>query len=250
MRKGKLKINGNRKYFEGSVYPSRFNGDFEIIQYAEAKRVLIRFVATGYEYWTSVTRIVQGDVKDRSIMTPLYGVAYNDADYTVETGVAGNKKTCPYYRVWRNMVVRCYSGRYSAYEGCSVCEEWLYFTRFRTWMETQDWKGKELDKDLLIENNKEYGPNACLFVTRDVNVFAIGKSASRGDLPQGVTLNKYGRYIAQGIKENGDHGYLGSFKTADEAHAAWKQSKSLRAVTLAAEQTCERTAEAILKRFA
>ena len=241
---------GDTKYSKGSVFESNLHGPIEVIEFVHSKMILVRFFNTGYEYWTSSTRIVRGEVKDRSIIIPMYGVAYNDADYTVETGTAGNKQTCPYYRVWRNMIVRCYSDQYPAYVGCSVCPKWLYFSQFKSWMKTQDWVGKELDKDLLIEGNREYGPNACLFVTRDVNVFAIGKSDLRGTLPQGVTLNKHGRYIAQGVKEKGDHGYLGSFSTAEEAHEAWRQAKKLRAIALAAEQTCERTAEAILKRFA
>lgn len=247
-----MKINGNRKYFEGAIYPSRFNGDFEIIKYTESKKVLIRFIDTGYEYWTSVTRIVNGDVKDRSIIIPLFGVGINDADYVVETGIAGQKYTCPFYRVWRNMLGRCYNNpeQNPTYVDCFVVTDWHRFSTFKSWMQTQDWEGKELDKDLLVEGNKEYGPNTCLFVTRKVNLFTIGKSNSRGELPQGVTLNDYGRYIAQGYKPDGKYGYLGSFSTVKQAHDAWKQSKKVRATVLAAEQTCERTAEAILKRFA
>jgi hypothetical protein len=62
-----------RKYFEGDVYSSNFCGDFTILEYKHSKKVLVSFINTGYSYWTSVSRIVRGEVKDPSI-SRVFGI--------------------------------------------------------------------------------------------------------------------------------------------------------------------------------
>lgn len=100
----------------------------------------------------------------------IYGVGINDAGYAVmkreEAGYVDGKRkrklvwACPYFRAWSSMLSRCYSTkwheRYPTYKGCTVSKEWHTFSNFRAWMVTQDWEGKSLDKDLLIEGNKIY----------------------------------------------------------------------------------------------
>ena len=66
----------------------------------------------------------------------VYGVGINDADYVVRRmktiKVNGKRKQklvweCPYYRVWKAMLQRCYSiktqDKNPSYKGCSVSEE-------------------------------------------------------------------------------------------------------------------------------
>ena len=68
----------------------------------------------------------------------VQGEGINDADYVIKKNetieVDGKQKlkrvwVCPYYRVWANMLRRCYSARwqekYQTYAGCTVTEEWL-----------------------------------------------------------------------------------------------------------------------------
>ena len=112
------------------------------------------------------------------------GVGNNDSDYVVtkfETIVVNGKLkqkliwVCPYYRVWKGMLERCYSIKYQesqpTYIGCSVTDEWLTFSAFKNWMEKQNFEGMQLDKDLLIEGNKVYSPETCVFVSGMVNNF-------------------------------------------------------------------------------
>ena len=77
------------------------------------------------------------------------------------------------------MLQRCYSEshlvRQPTYKGCSVCEEWLTFSNFKSWMEQQDWEGKQLDKDLLVYKNKIYSPETCVFVSSVINSFFVEK---------------------------------------------------------------------------
>lgn len=160
-----------------------------------------------------------------------YGVGINDADYQVSPR-AGNKRiTCPYYATWSGMLARCYSPvhleRRPTYVGCSVCEEWLTFSKFKAWMEVQDWEGKQLDKDLLIPGNKIYGPDTCVFVSRDLNMFVNDRAACRGNSPIGVSwYPRLGKFQAScknpftGVQE-----YLGLYDCPEDAHEAWRQRK-------------------------
>lgn len=103
----------------------------------------------------------------------IYGVGVNDSDYKVNPTVKGKRVKCPFYMKWRNMIARCYSSAYHkikpSYKGCVVCSEWLSFSNFKSWMIKQDWKGKQLDKDIVKLGNKEYSPSTCVFVSNSVN---------------------------------------------------------------------------------
>ena len=121
----------------------------------------------------------------------VYGVGINDADYFVTKNENGKIVwMCPYYQTWTSMLKRAYSDkckqRQPTYQGVTVCEEWHSFMRFRAWMETQDWEGKQLDKDILVQGNKVYSPNTCVFVDGVVNSFLLDCAASRGEWPLGV----------------------------------------------------------------
>lgn len=192
------------------------------------------------------------------------GVGINDADYVVQkweiTVVNGKRKRkliwiCPYYRVWKNMLERCYSTKFQerqpTYIGCSVSEEWLVFSNFRAWMEKQDWHDKHLDKDLLIEGNKIYSLETCVFVTRMVNNFTNDNGASRGEWLIGVNWHKRAsKFLTQcsnPFTKKIEH--LGLFTCEQEAHEAWLIRKLELAYELAAIQTDERVAEALINRY-
>jgi len=103
-----------------------------------------------------------------------YGVGHNDADYNVTSvDENGKKVTCPYYKRWEKMLERCYSESYHkirpTYVGCYVCDEWLWFMTFKRWMMKQDWKNKQLDKDIISVGNKIYSPTSCCFVDIKLN---------------------------------------------------------------------------------
>lgn len=111
-------------------------------------------------------------------MKTVFRFGINDSIEPVQTkgwvnGVYKATLRCPFYTKWTNMLKRCYGKyeHYRVYDGCSVCEEWLTFSNFKAWMETQDWEGKELDKDLLFKGNREYRKDKCIFVNHSVNSF-------------------------------------------------------------------------------
>jgi hypothetical protein len=184
------------------------------------------------------------------------GKGVNDADYPVlQSEIINGKQVkiwmCPFYSKWAGMLDRCYSeGRKSKrpnYEGCTVSEEWLKFSNFKRWMESRDWKGKHLDKDLLFSGNRVYSPEFCLLVSVTVNTFLTDRAAKRGDFKIGVSYDSSrGNFRAQcrgpftGKGEN-----LGRFRTEDQAHLAWKVRKNELANTLADMQTDDVVANAL-----
>lgn len=175
----------------------------------------------------------------------VQGVGINDADYVTVYKTNGREITCPFYRKWRNMLKRCYNPIYldkrPTYEGCRVCTKWLRFSNFRKWMITQDWQGKDLDKDLLIKGNKVYSPSRCVFINSSTNK-AIAESRSsknKRGLLAGVTLNKnsgkYSSRVRKGIPSK-NH-YLGSYLTEKEAHNIWRLEKAIHFKNLANSET-------------
>lgn len=152
----------------------------------------------------------------------VFGVGINDADYPTYS--------CRFYIRWHSMIRRCYSSVYQkswpAYKGCVVCEDWLRFSNFKSWMEKQDWEGKHLDKDIL-GNGKLYSPETCCFILPAVNLFLIDRVGDRGPYPVGVTRYKhYDRYKARVQNPfTGDREDLGYYSTPELAHKAWLARK-------------------------
>lgn len=159
----------------------------------------------------------------------VQGVGINDADYYVVPRISGNTRLkCKYYEAWQGMLGRAYSKTIikwnKIYEDVTVCEEWLTFSNFKAWMVTQEWEGKQLDKDLLIEGNREYGPNACVFLSNRVNSFIQDSYDSRDGFCVGVTLFRNGKYRAR-MRNNGIVEHLGYFETYEQGREVYDRRK-------------------------
>tara|TARA_R110002126_G_scaffold114306_1_gene252916 strand:- start:1376 stop:2002 length:627 start_codon:yes stop_codon:yes gene_type:complete len=168
----------------------------------------------------------------------VYGIGINDAYYATQPVDEDGKQTrCPHYQAWRNMLERSYSAKcqkkYPTYIGCSVAKEWHTFSNFLAWSEAQEWQGNALDKDILVQGNKIYGPDTCAYVSRTVNAYFNDRAAARGDLPLGVSLFR-GKYMVQ-VGIAGKQKYLGLFALTDLAGAvrAYKSAKLAQAYVVA-----------------
>lgn len=131
------------------------------------------------------------------------------------------------YKTWTSMIRRCYSDKYHkhkpSYIGCSVCEEWRYYSNFEKWFDKHFRKGYVLDKDILVQGNRTYSPETCCFVPPYINGLLATNASKRGELKTGVYLHQ-GKYVAQcGI--NRKQRRIGEFDTENEAHEAYKKAK-------------------------
>ena len=111
----------------------------------------------------------------------VFGVGYKDLP-----------KGCSYtpeYKRWAAMLQRCYGTRgfQPSYKGCYVCVRWQYLSNFTSWMSSQDWMGKHLDKDLLGDTF-EYSPEKCCFISGRLNMLIE---------PRGRKIDKTERHITK-----------------------------------------------------
>lgn len=186
----------------------------------------------------------------------VYGFGVNDADYKICKKVNGKNKMCPFYTTWRNMIKRAHLKSFHlkcpTYSGVSVCEKWRSFMAFRLWMVGQDWRGKQLDKDILIPGNKVYSPESCVFVSAMTNTFMSDRAADRGEWPIGVCFDKRaGRFKAQCANPfKGKNEYVGLFDCPEEAHKAWRRRKNKWAARLAELQSDPRLADILKRKYA
>ena len=191
----------------------------------------------------------------------VYGFGINDADYAVQQKepreIDGKIKQvvvwqCPYHQKWKSVLERAYSPRwhklYPTYVGCSVHEDWKYFSKFKAWMEQQDWEGKHLDKDILVPGNKIYSAEFCCFVSPEVNLFVVEKNKTKGLYMTGVDFHK-GRFRARGFNSDKRNVHLGYFDTELEAHNAWRYNKIEEAIRLAQKQDNPLIKQALIDRY-
>ena len=194
--------------------------------------------------------------KKSSYRSLVCGVGINDANYQVTLCDSQNKRViCPYYQVWQSMLKRCYSltyqNKYPTYIGCSVASEWHLFSSFKNWMKSQDWVGKVLDKDLLNQGNKQYGPNSCVFVHQELNKLLCLNNKDRGVLPIGVSYVTHGnrKLIVAQCSFYSKKKHLGYFSNVEAAAEAYKTAKLKHIAELALAESDLRVKQALLRLF-
>lgn len=190
----------------------------------------------------------------------VHGVGVNDADDPIWI----DGEIIASYNCWANMLNRCYSAKCQitcpTYIGCAVCEEWKYFSNFKKWYDSNYKEGFHLDKDILIEGNKIYSPETCVFVPQYLNSLLNDNSRARGELPLGITAQKPNtkiRKVNTTYKAKCNNGYgnelTKTFKTIEEA-VAWYSATKTRVVSEQVQRALsegaidQRIADVLLKR--
>ena len=154
----------------------------------------------------------------------IYGFGIND--YSEEVKING--KHIKSYHLWIAMLQRCYDKKQKKqsviYEGCSVCEEWRYFSNFKKWFDENYIEGFSLDKDIINKGNKIYSPDNCAYVTKYINSILLLRKRDRGKCPLGVHKNKKGVYISS-ISKKGKIIMLGCYTNEYDAFNSYKINK-------------------------
>lgn len=160
-------------------------------------------------------------------MRKVAGVGINDAGYPTSRYIKasdGRRKLawrCPVYVLWSNMLNRCYREGCPTYSDVTVCNEWLLFSNFASWVGGTDITGLQLDKDILDPWNKEYGPHKCMLIPSYVNTLVIERRSNNSKTPNvRVTGTKYESYVSDGSRV-----VRSKFETLSEANNWWVNIK-------------------------
>ncbi len=163
----------------------------------------------------------------------IYGFGTNDGKHPVSyiDKKKDKRVMCPYYVKWVSMLYRCYSSAFHkkqpTYSKMSVSDEWAVFSNFRAWMVKQDWKNKELDKDIKYPGNTCYSKDTCIFVTKEINTLLSDSKKARGKYPQGVSYFKRDSNYKAQIKMYGKQIHIGYADTEQAAELLYLTAKIL-----------------------
>lgn len=156
------------------------------------------------------------------------------------------------YARWVNMLGVCYNThrnpKSASYMGCFVNPVWHNFQNFAEWYETHPSKGKgyELDKDIIKENNREFSPDHCLLVPKEINILFKKDYTKTSNLPKGVNA------VRERFRASAYGKHIGYFDTADEAHEAFNKKRKQMIIKTALEwqdQLDQRAFDVIIQRM-
>lgn len=199
------------------VYINNKGLDFEVIKFIDCYDIVCKFSRSGYVGHFRAGDIRNGEIRD--IMHP------NDKGFIND--VLGSSNS-PHYMTWIGLYNRLSEklhNRAPTYKDTTICKDWYRFSKFAEWSDTQDYQGKQLDKDILIIGNKHYSPETCIYVDQRVNKLGFSIDESRGSLPIGVSINS-GKYRARCSDLNGRSHAIGSYETKKEARKAYYAYKA------------------------
>jgi hypothetical protein len=142
---------------------------FTVVEFKNSRNVVIRFVETGFTTTVQAGNAVRGMVHDK-LAPSVWGLGFiGEGEYPSKIGRSNTLA----YETWSSMFKRCYSEKVHksrpTYKECTVHPDWHNFQVFAEWFQENHFLGAQLDKDILVENNKVYGPTTCLMVTQQQN---------------------------------------------------------------------------------
>lgn len=208
----------------GEKFTNKYNSTIEVIEYIQYEKVKVKFTETNYIKFTNWATLQKG-----STVSPYCKTVYKHG--FIGEGKYNHKEYPEIYNTWQRMIRRCYDEKYynrnKTYIDCEVCDEWLNFQTFATWYENNYYQIENqqmnLDKDILVKNNKIYSPESCIFVPHDINSLFTKTNAKRGNCPIGVHY-KRNKYHVQ-IQKYKQVIYLGTYDTPEEAFNVYKAVK-------------------------
>lgn len=180
--------------------------------------------------WVSEARIdhiIEGSIR-YPYNASLFGVGYLGVG---KYKSVVKKKMTKEYGVWRGMLRRCYSlesySKNPSYIGCSVDKRWYNFQVFARWFDDNYVEGFELDKDLLIDGNKLYSEDTCVFIPSCLNAFLSSKQSTNTSGYTGVSWHKRDRKWSVQINDIDTHKllHLGYFDDPVKASQIYKSAR-------------------------
>ncbi len=138
------------------------------------------------------------------------------------------KRHCnhPLYTTWSGIKYRCSNPNNSAYKnyggrGISICKEWKNsFPTFRDWAEQNGWAPNGKLQIGRIDNNGNYKPSNCRWVTPRENILNQRTKKNNTSGYRGVSLFKHNKLWRAYITIKGKTTHLGYYATPEEAVTA------------------------------
>jgi len=211
----------------GETNITGYGSKITIVDYIDAKNVIVKFEGSGYLKRTNSSSFKKGAVKSPYCKSVCHKGYIGEGKYKIKVNGINTKQ----YIAWHSMLERCYSAKFQkrrpTYKECTVCEEWLNFQNFAEWYDKNHYEvnneKKCLDKDIMKKGNKIYCPEFCVYVPERINLLFLKKNANRGKLPIGV-IKERERYSAQCVIDSKVE-HLGYFNSPEEAFYAYKINK-------------------------
>ena len=151
----------------GEIFPTNC-GNVRIKEYINSHNVSVVF-EDGY-----ITKVQYSALKSGNVKNPNFPSICNKGFIGIGKY---NSKDKNIYLCWKGMLNRCYNENsrhiYKSYKDVTVCEEWHNFQNFAKWYEDNYIENWALDKDILCNDCREYAPQNCAFVPREINNFFV-----------------------------------------------------------------------------
>jgi len=219
----------------GKIFESNKCGSFIVIDVIKKNKdgstnYLCKFINTGY-----LVNIHKSNIKTGSVTDRYYPIVYNVGIIGDIGSISVNKY--PYYGLWRYMLHRSYNeeykNKYPTYKDVIVCDEWLTLTNFSKdvsniigykQMIEHGYKYKfNLDKDIILHNNKIYNLNNCCLIPEKLNSFFINKQITNTTGYEGVGLHN-GKIRARVNRDNKSI-FIGHFSDPLDAYNEYHKNK-------------------------
>lgn len=203
------------------IWGDRF--DYSLSQYKDSKS-LITINCPKHGTWQSTpNRHLRGGGCPRCKAVSHRSVVYGVGVVITDDYVCNE----PSYKVWRDMLRRCYTDEIGGYKGCSVCDEWHIYDNFRDWFMPRYKNGWELDKDWISPNNRVYSPQTCFVLPKELNLLIVNRKGRQNGLPVGVYYDKRSNRFYPILSVNRKNIiHEGGFDTADEAFEVYSKYKT------------------------
>lgn len=190
--------------FIGDEYSNIHGSTVRVVEILKGTRTAsIKNIETGEIIIRNRDNIKTGNFKTSTCRT-VYGVGYlGVGNFTCRdsNGILSEE-----YRIWSNMLRRCYTNYKSdkniTYINVEVCDEWHNFQNFADWYSRAVLKFKEynifpnIDKDLFSATGRGilYSPETCCILPSIINASLVEKRCTNG-LHHGV-ITRRGKFIA------------------------------------------------------
>lgn len=228
-----------------SVGDKRINSEgfeYVITHYEDAHNVEITWFS-GEKEWVESAHAHKGTTKYLN-KRGTFGVGYLGYGRFIpgEKRIPHGCERMPHnlWRAWVRMLERCVGDRVKnpSYEGCTFDESWVNCQSFIEWGILQkghdrlESNGKtwQLDKDILVNGNRVYSPETCVFVPNEINTHF--KDVEKGkDGYYGVNEiepkhpNAKRGWVARCCNVKKEREYLGFYDNPTDAYIAYRTRK-------------------------